>query len=40
MLRLTLRNPVFGFILLAIATLAVACNGQYFKSDEILFSTN
>ena len=34
MLRLTLRNQFFGLVLLAIATLAVACNGQYFRATE------
>lgn len=33
LLRLTLRNQIFGLILVATATLAVAC-GQYFKATE------
>ena len=31
MSKFTLRNQFFGFILLVIAIVAVACNGQYFK---------
>ena len=31
---LTLRNQFFGLILLAIAIVAVACNGQYFKATK------
>ena len=34
MSKLTLRNQFFGFILLAIAIVAVACNGQYFKATK------
>ena len=34
MSRFTLRNQFFGLVLLAIAILAVACNGQYFKATE------
>jgi len=30
----TLRNQFFGLILLAIAIVAVACNGQYFKATK------
>ena len=33
LLRLTPRNQLFGFVLLAIATLAAAC-GQYFRATE------
>ena len=32
--RFTLRNQFFGLILLAIAIVAVACNGQYFKATK------
>ena len=31
---LTLRNQFFGLILLGIAIVAVACNGQYFKATK------
>ena len=31
---LTLRNQLFGLILLAISIVAVACNGQYFKATK------
>ena len=34
MSRFTLRNQFFGLVLLAIAILAVACNGQYFRATE------
>lgn len=32
--KFTLRNQFFGLILLAIAIVAVACNGQYFKATK------
>ena len=32
--KFTLRNLFFGLILLAIAIVAVACNGQYFKATK------
>ena len=32
--KFTLRNQLFGLILLAIAIVAVACNGQYFKATK------
>ena len=34
MTKFTLRNQFFGLILLAIAIVAVACNGQYFKATK------
>ena len=32
--KFTLRNQFFGLILLGIAIVAVACNGQYFKATR------